>query len=121
MNKSPFAKLQWTSKTLSIGMFVLLLITSGLLRGEVNTNSAKDSDIQARSSCINNLCQIRGAEEVWAIETRKTTNDIPTSAEVALFMKNNKFPVCPKGGKYTLGRVGEYPTCSIPDHVLPAP
>ena len=30
-----------------------------------------------------------------------------------------EFPVCPAGGVYTIGAVGEKPTCSIAGHVLP--
>jgi len=28
-------------------------------------------------------------------------------------------PVCPDGGDYTIGSIGEKPTCSNPKHVLP--
>ena len=73
------------------------------------------------NACINNLRQIDGAKQQWALEKQKGSNDVPTHAEVALYLKNNKFPVCPARGKYTLGRGGVDPTCSIPGHVLPTP
>jgi hypothetical protein len=28
-------------------------------------------------------------------------------------------PRCPSGGKYTIGRVADAPTCSIPGHIMP--
>lgn len=28
-------------------------------------------------------------------------------------------PRCPSGGKYTIGRVADPPTCSVPGHVMP--
>ena len=33
--------------------------------------------------------------------------------------QNGKFFTCPQGGTYTIGSVGEKPTCSIPGHALP--
>ena len=31
----------------------------------------------ARNACVNNLRQIYGAKEQWALENKKTTNDTP--------------------------------------------
>ena len=76
---------------------------------------------RGKNHCINNLRQIDGAKQQWALENHKDTNAIPTIADVAPYLKNNKFLVCPQGGKYTLGRVDEDPTCSIPGDVLPKP
>lgn len=74
-----------------------------------------------KNSCINNLRQIAGAKHSWALENRQDTNAIPTNADIAQYLKHSKFPVCPKNGKYTIGRVCDDPTCSIPGHVLPSP
>jgi hypothetical protein len=32
---------------------------------------------------------------------------------------NQELPACPGGGTYTIGTVGEKPTCGIAGHVLP--
>jgi general secretion pathway protein G len=64
------------------------------------------------------LRQIEGAKEQWALEKGKTTNDIPTFADVAPYMK---LPiVCAEGGTYTVGKIGEPAKCSIGGkHVAP--
>src|SRR5262245_3229656 len=71
----------------------------------------------AQNSCVNNLRQMDGAKQQWQLENRKTTNDIPTFADVGPYLK---LPLmCPAGGTYIIGRVGEPPRCSVGGtHVL---
>jgi competence protein ComGC len=76
-------------------------------------------DTAQTNACINNLRQIDAAKQEWALENNKKGTDTPTQADVAHFLKNGQFPVCPKGGIYTIGPVDEPPTCSIPGHQLP--
>jgi chromosome segregation ATPase len=72
-----------------------------------------------RKTCINNLRQIDAAKQAWALENNKSEDAIPTERDLLPYLKNGVFPVCPDGGTYTIGAVGEKPTCSIPGHVLP--
>lgn len=75
---------------------------------------------QALNACINNLRQLDGAKEQWALENRKTVGALPTEADLIgekAFIRQK--PVCPQGGVYTLGPIGAKPTCSIPGHQLP--
>jgi hypothetical protein len=81
--------------------------------------------------CCSRLRQIESAKQDWAVEQHKTTNDMPTWSDLYphLYMPHftnrwfaNGVPVCPDGGTYTLGRVGQSPTCSLGDklnHKLP--
>lgn len=72
--------------------------------------------IPSRNPCINNLRFIDGAKQQWALEYIKTTNDIPTMEDLRPWIERGpkgEVPVCPNGGKYTLGRIGEPPSCSI--------
>lgn len=64
--------------------------------------------------CVNNLRQIDGATQTWAIEKNKDTNALPTWNDVLPYMIRP--PKCPSGGTYTLGSVSRMPTCSIPEH-----
>ena len=79
--------------------------------------------IRARSTpamnwCVNNLRQLDGAKQQWALENRRTKGDSATWEDVKPYLKNP--PVCSRGGTYILGRVGELPRCSIgADHSLP--
>jgi hypothetical protein len=63
------------------------------------------------NACVNNLRQIVGAKEQWAIENNKSGSDPVAEAEVNRYIKT--VPQCPKGGKYTYNAVGVLPTCSL--------
>ena len=71
------------------------------------------------NSCINNLRQIDGAKQQWALEYNKPDAAIPTISDLLPYLRDNVFPVCPAGGTYSINAVGMNPTCSIPGHVLP--
>lgn len=75
---------------------------------------------QQRNQCIANLRLIYAAKQAWALEKNKTDTDTPTEEDLLPYIKGGVFPVCPSGGVYTIGPVGQVPTCSIPGHVLPA-
>ena len=73
-----------------------------------------------RNECINNLRQIDGAKQQWALENRKERTDTPTPTDLDSYLKKSFNTVyCPRGGVYTINSVGQKPTCSISDHVLP--
>lgn len=67
-----------------------------------------------RPSCVNNLRQLEGAKEQWVLEFHKNTTDLVTAADLRPYLRT--MLLCPQGGVYTLGRVGELPSCSIPEH-----
>jgi hypothetical protein len=71
--------------------------------------------------CINNLRMIDAAKQQWALKQGKTSTDTPKWEDLQPYIPalNGKKPVCLAGGVYTIGTVGEKPTCSIPGHKLP--
>jgi hypothetical protein len=69
--------------------------------------------------CINNLRQIDGAKQQWALDKGKPAGALLTAADLAPYMQSNTVPTCPAGGVYTLNQVGLSPLCSAPGHVLP--
>jgi hypothetical protein len=72
-----------------------------------------------RNACINNLRQLDGAKEQWALENKKDISATPLMSDLIGTAKYIKVqPVCPQGGEYTLGSMGEKPRCSIPGHRL---
>jgi hypothetical protein len=71
------------------------------------------------NTCINNLRQIDGAKQQWALENGKTAIAIPRPQDIAPYLMSNTVPTCPAGGIYALNAVGTAPTCSIPGHALP--
>src|SRR5207247_2206423 len=70
-----------------------------------------------RNTCINNLRQMDGAMQQWALDQKKVPGDTPKWSEllgsngVPAYLKNPM--ICPQGGIYNLGSVGGRPTCSI--------
>src|SRR6266404_8212921 len=68
--------------------------------------------ITAYSSCVNNLREIAGAKQNWAIDFHKTTNDVPTWADLRGYFAHGELPKCPNEGAYTIGRVVDNPVCS---------
>ena len=63
-------------------------------------------------TCLDNLQRIDAAKQLWAMRANKSAKDMPTwddltSCDVLL---------CPQGGGYTAGAVGESASCSIAKH-----
>jgi hypothetical protein len=79
--------------------------------------------INGRNECVhslNHLCEAKGS---WAEEHRANTNATPTWGDLRSYYNgptdwptNAPAPRCPGGGTWTIGRLGELPTCSIAKH-----
>jgi hypothetical protein len=89
----------------------------GLLAAIAIPNFVKARATSQNNLCINNLRQIDGAKQQWALENHKTSSDTPTKADLLPYLR--RWPVCPQGGTYNIGSMVETPTCSIPGHKLP--
>jgi outer membrane lipoprotein-sorting protein len=79
-------------------------------------------EVSQRNACINNLRQIDAAKNEFALEKGKANGTPVTEADIKPYIKldtNGNLPKCPAGGTYTIGNVGEKPTCSVPGHALP--
>ncbi|MBI1178046.1 prepilin-type N-terminal cleavage/methylation domain-containing protein [bacterium] len=97
-------------------MIVVAII--GLLAAIAIPNFVKARQTAQKNACINNLRQIDGAKEQWALENNKASGAVQTT-DVAPYIKGSKMPTCPASGNYTVGDLGTSPTCTITDHVLP--
>jgi len=106
-------------------MIVVAII--GLLAAIAIPNFVRARTTSQANACINNLRQIDGAKQQWALETKQATNASPSFTELQPYMKN--LVVCPAGGSsadfastYLINDVSTKPTCQIApvDHVLPA-
>ena len=73
--------------------------------------------MSSENACINNLRQLDGAKQQWAIENKMSSNSVPRWEDVLPYLKQK--PVCPKQGTYTLNSVAENPQCSVAEHKLP--
>ena len=102
-------------------MIVVAII--GLLAAIAIPNFVRARNSAQKNTCINNLRQIDGAKQQWALENKKSDTDSPDSDAVKVYIKNNQYPTCPSSGTYTIGAVNTDPTCSKSGdgHVLPTP
>ena len=81
---------------------------------------AKAKQRSQQIACINNLKLIELAKHQWAMEKKKSATAVPTLADLQPYLGNARGPLrCPQGGDYTVGAVGQPPTCSVPGHALP--
>jgi type II secretory pathway pseudopilin PulG len=82
-------------------------------------NFVKARDTAQKNICVNNLRVINNAKQQWALENHKTGDDTPTPEDLNPYISGGYARLrCPKDGEYTIGKVSEPPTCSIPSHTL---
>lgn len=74
-----------------------------------------------RDICLNQLRQIDGAKQQWALEHQRPASAIPSPSDLLPYLKDNKLPQCPAGGVYALNAVSRPPTCTMQGHVLAQP
>ena len=72
-------------------------------------------------ACTFNLQRIYAAMQMYALENHVPDTNLITPDQIESYLKENQLPKCPSGGTYTLGRCIDFPTCSIPGHLLSAP
>jgi hypothetical protein len=97
---------------LVLGLASVLVIVPNILPPRV---------VLSRNACVTNLDYLRDKKAEWVRRSGSTSGVAPTERD--LFGEDWIFrmPNCPAGGKYSIGRVGEDPVCSIgpPVHALP--
>jgi RNA polymerase sigma factor (sigma-70 family) len=89
-----------------------------VIQGQMVTQRSPEDE--ARGACLNNLRQIDGAIQTYALENKLTEDDIVTAERIRPYLKRPEEVLrCPVGGTYTFGRPKDIPSCSIPGHALP--
>ena len=104
-------------------MIVVAII--GLLAAIAIPNFIKARTTSQMNACINNLRQIDGAIQQWALENKKDSTATPLFTDISGYLKNSV--ICPSGGttfanSYTLATVADKPVCKkvAATHLLPA-
>ena len=94
-------------------MIVVAII--GLLAAIAIPNFVKARTTAQKNACINNLRQIDGAKEQWALEKKIAPATAVVDAEINEYIKNGTVtpPKCPGGGAYTYEPVDTSPRCSL--------
>jgi prepilin-type N-terminal cleavage/methylation domain-containing protein len=108
-------------------MIVVAII--GLLSAVAVPNFVHARKQSQSDACINNLRQIDGAKQEWALETGKGSTDLPTAAQIQPYigrgdnggLDNVHCPLILPGGPlggYTVNVVGTAPSCNQYDAAL---
>ena len=108
-------------------MIVVAII--GLLAAIAIPNFVHARTTAQQNACINNLRQIDGAKQEWALENKAAVTATPTDANIQPYMgrgSNGGLPTCPLDSSatfdtsYTPGALGTAPACNISptNHVL---
>ena len=102
-------------------MIVVAII--GLLAAIALPNFVKARTTSQLDACLNNLRQIDGAAQTYALENNKQPTDPYALVDIKAYLHldaNGNLPACPAGGAYGPGfTFGNPPTCTIPTHVFP--
>jgi prepilin-type N-terminal cleavage/methylation domain-containing protein len=105
-------------------MIVIAII--GLLCAIAIPNYVRARENSQASACINNLRQIDGATQQFAIESGKTVGgSVNYPSDLTPYLKLNstsQIPPCPAGGTYSVAPIGSIPSvmCSLGSTVTPA-
>ena len=92
-------------------MIVILII--GLLLSVAVPQWMQARENARQKTCVGNLRQISDAKDQWAMQNGKADGAAVVEADIwPDYIKGNAFPSCPTNGTYTLGAVGETPTCT---------
>ena len=96
-------------------MIVVAII--GLLVAIAIPNFIRARTTSQIDACINNLRQIDGAAQTWALENNKAPGDTYTLANLTSYLGRGSagvLPTCPANGTYLPGAtVANPPTCSL--------
>ena len=105
-------------------MIVVAII--GLLAAIAIPNFVRARTTSQMNACINNLRQIDGAKQQWALETKQQSTVTPGYTDISVYLKNAVS--CPSagtdttfGGSYSIGPVSVAPQCTVVPltHIMP--
>ena len=96
-------------------MIVVAII--GLLAAIAIPSFVRARTTSQTNACINNLRQMDGGKDQWAIENNKVDTDTVALTDIDAYIKGGT-PDCPANGSYTVTTVANDPTCSISGHAL---
>ena len=113
-----------SSKTRIIIWTATCILSLGLVVVFGATHAVKARSTSCANACVNNLRQIDAAINQFALEHSLTNGaTIHYPEDLTPYIKLNsagKIPPCPDGGTYSVGKLGDAPTCSLGAKVKPA-
>ena len=95
-------------------MIVVAII--GLLAAIAIPSFVNARTTSQKNACINNLRQVSGAKDQYALEHNGTAPTAIGTDLVSTYIAKN--PACPAAGTYTIGALGTDPSCTVSGHTL---
>ena len=101
-------------------MIVVAII--GLLAAIAIPNFVRARTTAQQNACINNLRQIDGAKQQWALENKVSATQTPAATDIQPYLgrgNNGTLPTCPADSSvtfatsYTINNVQTAPSCII--------
>jgi prepilin-type N-terminal cleavage/methylation domain-containing protein len=97
-------------------MIVVAII--GLLAAIAIPNFVRARTTSQQNACINNLRQIDGAIQQWALETKQSASANASSHQTSITAylgrgSAGEWPTCPASGTYGMTIVSAKPTCTL--------
>jgi prepilin-type N-terminal cleavage/methylation domain-containing protein len=114
-----------TSKKAGFTLVEIMIVVAiiGLLAAIAIPNFVRARTTSQQNACINNLRQMDGAVQQYALENKLSSGTGYALADLQPYIKlttGNALPACPGGGTYNAGStVTNPPTCTITGHALP--
>ena len=91
---------------------IAMIPVIGLLAAIAIPNFVKARNTAVHNACVNNLRQIDGAKQQWALENAKKADDIPTKADIEQYLgRTGAWPICPADGTCDLLVKGRCAPC----------
>jgi Mg-chelatase subunit ChlD len=103
----PMKKRRETSWVVPLAAAAVVMLLAAGIAGLALPNFVKARATSQANATINNLRQIDGAKQEWALENKKSPDDVPTPDDLKPYLLGGKLPPPVMGEKYIIGRVAD--------------
>jgi hypothetical protein len=93
-----------------VGIAGAVLVAAGMF---ISAGQARSAQKVMLVACMNNQSIIATAIHSAALENNWTEGEPIVIDKVTAFLRDGQLPQCHAGGQYVIGKVGEWPRCTV--------